>query len=648
MDYIKGVLDKGATSEEVADDIAARFDEGIKANGDALDEIEQIRAHLNGDPPDLPAWKHPDDPNYTVPYMETLVDTIIAKFFMAVLAHNPIIRFLPENKKSVLAARLVERTVHYLTNKRIPNAFTHLYLWIHEAVSVGLGLLYVYYDRVERKYTQMTTVYGPDGAPQIDEEGKTVRVPELVTEVDYEGFKLDVLDLQDVTGDWENIDNEEYIVREYIEPKEYLHRVKTLGYVEMTMEELKELTSSNKSKRDYVSTTENIDDKFRDKIEILHYHGLGYIDDGDELENVKITVFKKKANDGERREIVRTSSAMCPIIPMRFKPVLKKFQGRGVGQQTKDLNTELNINFNSRLLNLSHALHTGWIIGSEAGLVDEDELTSRPGMTIHCDKPEQVVPITRAAVTQEAFSASEETKATMRDVTAAQDIVQGKAQRQELATTATLLDSNAKQRLEVHIFRMAKEGFGKYGDILKIGITELFDPDNPIMLNFSKDEMDQFAGQFPDGAVDENGMMEISSELLRGAMYATTEVSALAGDTRSQRQELLQLIQMVMQMTGGQGWPTGQTDPKTGAPIMERLNFSNSIKEMYRLWGLNGIDIKSMIEQYAAQPPPQEGGGGQQKQAGPGSEPPGYSAAPNPAEMQARLTAAMDQAVTEG
>lgn len=649
MNYFNGILDKKSDNKKISDDIRSKFIKGLSANQDARDRAREYLNYFRGIPDALPDWHHPDDPNYFIPYMEVLVDTIVAKFFLTLFAHNPIIRYEPQDRKSIVSTRIVERIIHYKLNHQIPDALTHLYLWVQDAVLQGYGFLNVYWDKQSRVHTEDVTVEDPiTGDILLDEEGEEIVRPNIIEEIDYQGFKFDVLDIEDVVADWNEIDfRKSYvIVREYINPEEYLSRIKSMDYEELD-EEAIEGAIVPFDRFDDDSRRER-EDKTKMKLELLHYYGKGYLDGGedDELQDIKTTILthSTRTKDNPNFIVKKESLGFKPFCILRFKPEKGKLLGRGVGDQTYDLNTELNINFNARILNISQAMHRMWIIGMNAGLKDRDQLISRPGGIIDCEDPNAIKEILHTPLVPDAFNNSRETIQFMQDVTAAQDILQGKAQRQELATTATLMDSNAKQRLELHIYRMAKEGLSQLGDLLRQMLLAMYDKNSPLIAVLSKDEMDRFGDDLTKtGFVDETGFMEVNVVDLEGAMFATTEVSATEGDKRAVRQETLQLLQTVLSLAPD-GIPTGEVNEQ-GLPIFERVNSSNVIKELFRLWGRH--DIKNLIEKIPIDPRTGMRAMQQQQTRTKTGEPPGAGGPPPVNEMVNRMES-LDRGLSQG
>ena len=682
--YFTGVMSKKSTPSEVATDIKSKFDMWYNDLDELRDKASNYRKYYRGIPDKLPEWSHPDSPNYFVPYLETLVDTITAKFFLSLFAHDPIIRYNALDRKSVLPTRVTERIIHYYLNHRTPNVLTHLYLWVVDAILQGYGFLYVYWDKQTSGKTvsvpvpeeieaelpeeemfipEGEAIPGPEGEipgpegeipPPIDIEEELVKsqVQERTT---YEGFQFSVLDVDDIAADFNesDINKTPVIVREYINPEVYLERMDSMDYEPLDEDQIEGAIVDYRGPTPASDDRDESETQIRQKLELLHYYGKGYLsgEDDDKLQDLKVTVLCNTTDpDQPQMTVKKTSLGFKPLCVIRFKPEKNRMDGRGVGDQCYDLNTELNINFNSRILNTSQALHRMYIIGINAGLRDKSQLISRPGGTVEVENINEIREMNHPPLQPEAFAHTRETIGYMEDVTAAQDIIQGKTSRQELATTATLKDSNAKQRLELHIFRMAKEGLSQLGDLLRVMLIEMHDPNDELTAILTKDEIEKFGPQLTNeeggqSLVDEEGFMQVKVADLDGAMYADTEVSATDGDKRSVRQEMIQLLQMILQLMPN-GNPTGEVTDE-GKMVVEKVNVSRWIRELFRLWGR--VDFKDFVQRLEVPIPPevQQQTAGQQQPVSGQTEPPGSAVPPPAQEMQAMLDA-VDQRMTTG
>lgn len=652
----KGVLNPEADVDELAKDIATKFKQSGDGNSAAIAKTKKYWKYFNGIPPEKASHQGDSYPNLFVPYTETIVDTVVSKFFMSLFAHNPIIRYEPMDSQGSLATKIVERLVHYQLLHRIPDALTNLHLWVQDAVVQGCGLLHVYWDKETHTKRRLEIATDPtgtplfevgeDGNPIVDETGQFVPVvvPIIETITDYEGFKFQVLDLENVALDWDSLDFRQswVVVREYIEPELYAQRVKHMGYAPIDDQELdKALVSVDTAVRsvteyrvgDKATPTTGMatrNDESRKKVELLHYYGKGYLEDSPEMQNVKFTIIKHVGRNSAADLLVKKIDfTNKPLAMLRYKPEKNSGGGRGVGDQTYDLQTEANLSKNAELLNMYFSINKGWLVGEEAGLRSDDELISQPNMIAHAEDISQIREISHTPLSSDTFRNQQDIKRMMEDVTGALEIVQGQASRQELATTASLLNSNAMKRLELTVYRMAKEGLSQLGDILKTLMVDMYNPEDEVTARLTQDEMDLYGEQLGDTLDGEFITAQIQD--IDKAMFATTELSATDGNNRTKAQELLQLMQTILSMAP-QGFPA-QVDPNSGQPAtFKTINVEKVIGELFRLQGTH--NIKDYFVEVPV-PQPEEGQGGSPQAVQ--QETPGAEVPPPQNELDARV-----------
>jgi len=653
-----GVLDPEADDLAVAKDISTKFKQSTDGNLTSITKTRKYWQYFNGIPPKKAAHHGEAYPNLFVPHTETIVDTIVSKFFMSLFAQDPIIRYEPMDSEGSLASKIVERLIHYQLMHKIPDALTNMFLWVQDAVVQGYGMLHVYWDKETHTKRRLEIATDPtggplfeideDGNPKVDETGQFVPVivPVIETVTDYEGFKFQVLDIENIAVDWDTLDFRQSwaVIREYIEPELYNQRVKHAGYEPLSQDDLeKALVSINYRVRDLNehkvgnvvipgSGSSIRTDESRKKIELLHYYGKGYLDDSPELQNVKFTVIKNLQNTESNTLLVKKADfSMKPLAMLRYKPEKNNSAGRGVCDQTYDLQTEANLSKNAELLNMYFSINKGWIIGADAGLRSNDDLISQPNMLVHVEDINAIREISHTPLSSDTFRNQQDIKGMMEDVTGALEIVQGQASRQELATTASLLNSNAMKRLELTIYRMAKEGLSQLGNILQNLMVEMYNPDDEVTARLTKDEIDMYGDSFPDNIQGEEFLTAQIQDIDK-AMFATTEISATEGNNRTQAQELLQLLQTIFSMAP-QGFPA-KVDPATGQPsTFKTINAEKIIGELFRLQGTH--NIKDYFIEVPI-PQPEEGQEGSPKSVR--QEVPGAEVPPPQSELDNRVT----------
>jgi hypothetical protein len=199
--------------------------------------------------------------------------------------------------------------------------------------------------------------------------------------------------------------------------------------------------------------------------------------------------------------------------------------------------------------------------------------------------------------------------------------VQGMQSRATAPTTASILDNNAKRRLDLYVFRMLREAITSLGNGLTMGFQSWFKPDDKITAILTDDEISKFKDINLEGMEIQGSLLEVTMDVLQnGKFYATTTITALDGDKKAKQQDLLQLIQV----TQGAMWETGRVNPETGRPILERVNTGYLVKQLMNEQGRE--DLKSVIIEFdkPEEEQPQQGTEGapagpppQQDQTGP-------------------------------
>lgn len=640
-DYFSGPLKKSASEKDKVEFIREKFTEWNSDNNDFYDKYDKYFAAYEGLNKSGEDSEHPDDPRYHVPHVETLVDTILGQVFTTIFNQDSIVKYNPMNYESVLPARIMERVSHYQITHAIPAAFDHLYLWALDCLIGGLGFMMLSHGVTNRSYIEdkeQTFINEASGdqevLKEVDDEGefildddgqqKPVLKKELVQADDYSGLIFSKLNIRDVSTDFSNMSLQQgpVIVREWINPEDYYDLVEMKGYTDYSEADLEKLITEKTTKERGEDDTENTDPESERKISILHYFGKGWMDVGGTKKIVlqKISIFETTHEKVENKILKEESVPFIPVYPLKYKPVKNELAGRGVVAQIYDLNEYEDAMYNAMILNVSHIIHKGYKISTNAGLANTDQLDSKPGQVIFAEHPELIEEIVHSPLPADAYNMQGQTYQYMQDVTAAQDIVQGMESRATAPTTASILDSNAKRRLDLYVFRMLREAITSLGNGITQGFQTWFKSDDKVTAVLTDDEINKFKDINTEGMNIEGNLLEVTMDVLQnGKFYATTAITALDGDKKTKQQDLLQLIQI----TQGAVWETGRTNEETGRPVLERINTGYLVKQLMNEQGRE--DLKSIVIEFdkpeEEQPPGQEGGGeappAQQDQTGP-------------------------------
>jgi len=581
---------KGATDEDIALDIIDKYDKSTQLSSSAIDDHSEYLKKYMGIADPLPDEKKKSGAsNIFVPLMETHVDTVVAKGFLTMMGQDPFARFEPEHKDSVIAAKVMERVFnHYFYNK-MKNSLGNMWLWFRNAVLYGTGVVHLFHDKDSHFRTRTEEVPNPlnPQMPALDEDGEPILLETTEEIVDYDGIRFEPVDLSNFAVDMEVTDWRKSwcVLREYVDPEMYLTRVETLGYKELSEEDLETMMDSNKINTDESGITNKAYDSIhnkgsyatessREKIELLHYYGKGFINGV--RQDVLYTVSRNKGDSTTNHVVLGpVPFGIKPFAVMRFKPNQDSFLGRGIGSQLIGLQDELNITRNQRIDNVAMELNGGWIY-DDGSVEDLSQLDSRLGQKI-CKIPGlEVQKIPRQQIPSDAFNSEQSIQQDAQGVSASADILRGQSSRKETATTTTLLNNNAGQRLEAILMIAMEDGVQDFVNVTKSMIIDFSPSKDKLVIKLTEDEIDKYKSIFETvSEVDDNGFTEIPVNILDQPMHATAKISALSGDNRARSQELIQILQTLLPFTQ-EGW-------KKEDGSVETLDLSYFVKEFLRL-----------------------------------------------------------------
>lgn len=591
--FYSGPNKKGAEEEEIALDIFKKFDRSHRYNSEIFNDHKKYLQKYMGVADPLPKHKkNTGASNIFVPLIEPHVDTVVAKAFLTLMGNDPFVTFVPEDQDSVLPAKVTERLFRHYFYDKMKNSLTNMWLWFRNVVLNGTGVVHLYHDKDTHFRTRTEVVPNPvdPSQPMKGDDGSPIEVEVTEEVTDFDGIRFEVVELCNFATDWDTTDWRKswVILREFVDPEVYLTRVDTLGYKKLNEEELENLlevptgynsaTTSYSNKQYDVPTNEGIrgDDGTREKIELLHYYGKGYVDGV--RQDVLYTVTKHKGKNTKSHVVLGPMPfGVKPFSVMRFKPNQDKFLGRGIGEQLDGLQNELNVTRNQRIDNIAMELNGGWIL-EDGAVEDETQLHSRMGQIIKKNPGTEISKIDRRPIPPDAFNHEEGIKMDAQNVSASNDLFRGHAERKETATVATMLNQNAGQRLEAIMMVAMEDGIQDFANIAKMMMVEFAPSSDEIVVKLTEDEVEKYRDVFATAGVgvDENGFMNVPvKKLLTAGMHASAKVSALNGDNRARSQELIQILQTLMTVAP-QGW-----QKEDGS--VETVDLSYFVKEFLRM-----------------------------------------------------------------
>lgn len=594
--FAVGINSQDATEEEVALDIIDRFERAQRQLETVKSAHSRWLEQYYGIIPPLPAAKKDmGASNLFIPLVEPRVDTVVARMFLTALSADPVIRFEAASQDGVLAARITERILNYYITKAIPDSYDQLWNWFFQATLLGQGYVHIYHDRIthSRMVVENATILGKVFVNPFT--GKPVLTKRMEEVVDYDGYRFETIDISNLAADWnvEDFKKSWAIVREYIEPETYLERVKSAGYTAVSDEEIESMlvvpgssqpgtvSLNNKPYHTESNKPEQRGPDNREKIELFHYYGKGYF----EGKRVDVTTVvcrnlekrgDKKVGSGKTVLPVQPFSVK-PIARMRFKPGTEDFigLGRGLGAQLEGLQAELITTRNQRIDNIAFELNGGWIY-TDGAIEDENALNSRAGQKIKITDPTGIVKkIERQPLPSDSFIHEKSIQEDADRVSGSADIMRGAMGRKETATTATLLNNNAGQRLEAIAVRALNEGLRDLGRVMQTLLVENVLPEDRVTIKLAEGEVEKYASIFQDTAeISPDNYVTIVVRNIDKAMTAVPSIGVLVGDERSRGQILIQFIQTMYPLLAN-GWRK-----KDGS--VETMDLSYAIKEYLR------------------------------------------------------------------
>lgn len=593
MKFYKGPNKKDATEEEIVDDILDRFDTAQQHISHICQEHQEYLDQYFGKMPPLPEWKkNTGASNLFIPLVEPLVDTTVAKMYLAFVSNDPFIQYSPDVQEAVLPARAMEQVVKHMFQNKMPNSRSTMWSWFNSTVLKGTGIVRVYHDKKSHNRVRVEKIPNPidSRVPLFDNNGKPM-MQEITEEIiDYRGIKLENIDITNFAADWNSWDFQKGWVelREFIDPEEYLTRVEERGYKELEEEELEALM---KVPEDFQYDSIHINNKTydhkdnksvdfrtdrREKIELITYYGKSWIN-GIRQSSI-ITVARHMDKDKKSPLILGpVPFGQAPFAVMRYKPGSGEFVGRGQGAQLKGLQGQLNTTVNQQNDNIAFELNGGWIY-DEGAVEDESMLDSKVGQHIkRADPNAKIDKIPRNPLPPESFIRVNDIQTWAEKDTGSMDLMRGQMPRKETAFTTNLMNQNAGQRTEAILEIALGEAIQNMGDIIKQQIIEFYANDENIVIPLTKKEVIEYQEIFNDVNEVEinNQFLTISVGFLDAAYSASAQVSALKGDDRTKSQELLQLFQLAAPMAQT-GWMK-----KDGS--VEGLDLSYIVREYAKL-----------------------------------------------------------------
>lgn len=387
--------------------------------------------------------KKPNGANLFIPYVFSIIETLVPKIVSLVFASRPYIGYLPLNRNSIERAKNMEALVDYQLVQKI-RFISVATEWIKDALIYGTGIIKVGWAYEEREIVEaqpLMRLFGK-GYGKIPKKTKKVVRDEPIVEC------IDPFDFYVEPGA-RDICDAKYCIHRTIRSKSYLKRMEKQG-VYKNIDAIEEATPDDLGFDQRASSIgENVSNK--KGVELLEYW------EDDRL----ITV-------ANRAVVIRDESN--PFW-LKKKPFIKivdtidphNFYGIGEIEPIEHLQHELNTIRNMRMDNINLIINRMWTVKNSADISPE-ELISRPGGVIHVQNHDDIQPIKLDNVAAESYKEDELIRRDIDLATGVNDYVRGtNPDRRETATTATVLSTASNERIKLKATLLEDTGIGELG-----------------------------------------------------------------------------------------------------------------------------------------------------------------------------------------
>ena len=534
-----------------------KADDSVTPRRDAwLENYQNYRAYVD---PQKEAERAEDGKSTLfVPYLHSVVETIVPRITDTILAQRPYIKPLPRESSDIEGAEANEVLLDYqLEQIKFKRKVTD---WVKMSTIFNTGIVKVPWVKQTKKVKQKVekmpknvvdlmnrlVKYGPDEMMLTEEVEKEV--------TQYEGPDIELVDIFDFFPDpyASSVEDARYVIHRSLKPLSHVKNMINQKIYKTTMKE--------------VEKTSRPEDKHRDSmIERLTDIGLANEPEHDDgmveileywEDNRVITLINREivARDEENPYHHKEK----PFVVIKDTNVPLEFWGIGVMEINKRLQAEMNTIRNQRLDIVSGSINNTWFI--EEGALDDDELVLGPN-AINWVRPgnqksigDKIYPVGPQKISPAAWTEEDVIKSDIQESTGVTQYVKGIAPNgQATATEITSLQREANYRFKQKILNVI-EGIEKVGDLM-IKLNQQFitteqyirisgERADQLKYNQAPDYMQNFQEPFT--------FLQISPESIMGnydISVASTALEPLA-DKQVKRQQLMEFMQVIANTTG--------------------------------------------------------------------------------------------------
>ena len=310
--------------------------------------------------------------NIFVPYIFSIVESVVPKMLGTMFNTRPIISVQPRQGGSEEIARLLERLLEYQLDEEQLEFFSKILEFFKECAIYGTSFMKV--------------------LPKFNDD-------ELVS---FNYIDLEPLDLFNVFPDYRarSIRRMKYIIQlSYVDYDE-LERLGRQGFyknIKDVMNYTESMNTVDEFKRERLTEIGIMDeygfDANRKVIEVLEYWDRDWI----YTVGARKVVLKKEKNP---------FNGLLPFVMARYIPVQHELYGIGIPEVSKTLQEELNTVRNQRMDNVNLIINRMFVANKYAD-IDFDQLVSYPGNVILTNDVTSIVPLDTRDITKSAYQEEE-------------------------------------------------------------------------------------------------------------------------------------------------------------------------------------------------------------------------------------------------
>lgn len=402
--------------------------------------------------------------NLFIPYVYSIVETVVPRLIAAVFSSRPYIGILPVKEEAIENAKDMENLIDYQLTQKI-GIIGVATSWFKEALIYGTSILKVGWEYEEAEVwvdEPLMEIFGfPIGSRRV-KKVQPVKDDPLVEHIDLWDFYIDPRA--------KDIDEADYCIHKVFRDVSYLKRMEEQG-IYKNIDEVVKVSKEGAGSwyEEGVGTTafetgmntrlgligmQSID-KPSNKIEVLEY----WTDDRVIAVANRSVVIRNDENPYHHRK--------KPFVRLVDVLVPHEFYGIGEIEPIEDLQYELNSLRNQRMDNINILINRMWKVIRGAD-IDVRQLISRPGGIIEVDDMNDVQELQMTDLSGNAIeNVIEMVRRDMDNADGVYDYARGETtDRRETATTASLLSRAANERFNLKVKLIEDLGMRRLGMLL--------------------------------------------------------------------------------------------------------------------------------------------------------------------------------------